>query len=131
MTDRLYLWRIRKRTYRVHIENPETERAFCQVEKCGGKTFDGRGETAPPGREICRNCLDLAERPVADYREPDVRVLMGERLAEVEPELFASIETSGPWKRHTRMPQGRRAKGHKAKRSKVKYERPFDDPLPW
>ena len=89
--DRLYLWRAGKRGHRVHLENPETGRTFCQTENCGGKPLDGRGAEIPSGRRLCGNCLDLAGRNETDYREPDIRVLLGERLAEVEPELFAGI----------------------------------------
>lgn len=128
--DRLYLWRVRKRGQRVHIENPETARAYCQVENCGGRALDGRGADVPAGRRLCGNCIDLAGRHGADYREPDLRVLLGERLAEVEPELFASTVAPKPQerKRPTR-PVGR-PKGRKPKRSNVKYPRPFNDDLP-
>ena len=90
MTDRRYLWRDRKRGHRVHIENPETKRAYCQAENCsGGKPFDGRGTEIPAGRRLCGNCADLAGRNEADYREPDIRVLLGERLV---PLLFGQID---------------------------------------
>ena len=131
MTDRLYLWRASKHAQRVHIENPETERTFCQVENCGGKPFDGRGAEIPDGRRLCQNCTDLAGRNEADYREPDIRVLMGERLAEVEPELFASTVAPKPWKRAKQARSAHRPGGRKPKRSNVKYPRPFNDPLPW
>ena len=130
--DRLYLWRVRKRGHRVHIENPETERAYCQAENCsGGKPFDGRGVDIPPGRRLCGNCTDLAGRNEADYREPDIRVLLGERLAEVEPELFASTVAPKPQERKRPTRPVNRPKWRKPKRSNVKYLRPFDDDLPW
>ncbi len=131
MTDRQYLWRASKRGHRVHIENPETGRAYCQAEKCGGgRPFDGRGEEVPAGRRVCGNCIGLAEQDKTDYREPDLRVRMGERLAEVEPELFASTVAPKPQehKRPTRPVS--RPKGRKPKRSNVKYARPFNDDLP-
>ena len=141
--DRLYLWRASKASRRVHIENRETLRTFCQVENCGGKPLDGKGAEIPVGRRICGNCNDLASRNEADYREPDVRVLMGERIAETEPELFADIEAPKPeradftspgrgkWKRKRQVQPANRPKGRRPKRSNVKYPRPFDDDLPW
>ncbi len=78
-----YLWRARKSGQRAHIENPETGRAYCQAENCsGGKAFDGKGTRIPAGRRLCGNCADLAGRDEASYAEPEVRVLMCERLAE-------------------------------------------------
>ena len=126
-----YLWRASKPGQRVHIQNPETERAYCQVENCGGRPLDGRGAEIPAGRRICGNCIDLACRNETDYREPDVRVLMGERLAETEPALFASTVEPGSWKREKQAWPTRRSKGRKARRSNVKHPRPFNDPLPW
>ena len=131
MTNRLYLWRINKRGQRVHIQNPETGRTFCQVENCGGKPFDGRGAEIPAGRQLCGNCTYLTGRNEADYREPDIRVLLGERLAEVEPALFASAVAPKPWKRKKQARPGNRWKGRKPKRSTAKYARPFNDDLPW
>ncbi len=128
---RMYLWRVRKRGQRVHIENLETARTHCQVENCGGKPLDGKGTEIPPGRQLCGNCADLAGRNVADYREPDIRVLLGERLAEVESELFASVAAPQPWKRGKKTRRIYRSKGVKPKRSNAKYPRPFDDDLPW
>ena len=128
---RLYLWRAGKRGHRVHIENPETERAYCQVENCGGKPFDGRGAEIPPGRRVCQNCADLAERSEADYREPDIRVLLGERLAETEPRLFAGAAVPKRRKRTKQTRRVNRSKGRQPKRSEVKYPRPFNDDLPW
>jgi len=132
-TGRRYLWRADKRGHRVHIENPETERAYCQVENCGGRRLDGRGADIPPGRRVCGNCIDLAGRNEADYREPDIRVLMGERLAEVEPELFASAggPAPRPRKRGKQARPAHRSRGRTPKRSGVKYARPFNDDLPW
>jgi len=128
--DRRYLWRAGKCGHRVHIENPETERAYCQVENCGGKPFDGKGAEIPTGRRLCGNCTDLAGRSEADYREPDIRVLLGERLAEVEPELFAGTVAPEPWKRGKQVRRFNRPKGRKPKHSTAKYLRPFDDDLP-
>ena len=143
--EKLYLWRVRKHGQRVHIENPETERAYCQVENCRhGEPLDGRGAEAPAGRRLCGNCIDLAGRDKADYREPDIRVLMGERLAEVEPDLFASTVAPEPertdltsfhdgtkWKRAKQVRPAHRSKRFKLKRSNMKHPRPFDDDLPW
>ncbi len=129
--DRLYLWRAGKRGHRVHIENPETERAYCQVENCGGKPLDGRGAEVPAGRRICGNCIDLAGRNETDYRELSLAVLMGERLAETEPELFASAVAPKPRERKQPARPVSRPKGRKPKRSNVKYPKPFDDDLPW
>ena len=130
-TNRLYLWRISKRGHRVHIENPETERAYCQAENCsGGKPFDGRGAEIPPGRRLCGNCIDLAGRGEADYREPDVRVLMGERLP-VPPNTKSTSHLPQPWKREKQARPVNRSKGRKPKRSNAKYLRPFNDDLPW
>ena len=135
--EKRYLWRVRKHGQRVRIENPETERAYCQVENCRhGEPLDGRGAEIPTGRRLCGNCIDLAGRNEADYREPDIRVLLGERLAEAEPELFASTVAPGkrekqaltaPLKTHSTMKRVFR----KPKRSKAKYPRPFNDDLPW
>ncbi len=142
--EKRYLWRIRKHGQRVHIENPETERACCQVENCGGRPLDGKGEDVPPGRRLCQNCADLAGRGQADYREPDLRVLLGEKLAESEPELFAGLLAPEPertyvtspsrrkkWKRRKQARPAHRSKWGKPKRSDAKYPRPFDDDLPW
>lgn len=126
-----YLWRISKRGQRAHIENPETGRAFCQVENCGGKPLDGKGAEVPAGRRLCGNCTDLAGRDKTDYREPDIRVLLGERLAEVEPELFPSAVVPEPRKRKKQARRVNRSKGRKIKRSKTKYPLPFNDALPW
>ena len=121
-----------------------TGRTFCQVENCGGKPFDGRGAEIPAGRRLCGNCIDLAGRERIDYQEPSLAVLMGERLAETEPELFASTMALKPeradltssdrqmkWKRGKQVRRVHRSKGRKLKRSTVKHPRPFDDPLPW
>ncbi len=81
--------------------NPETERTYCQTENVRRKKpLDGKGPERPPGRETCKNCLDLAEReagghpknngqPVysSEYQEPSLGVLLGERLAEEGPDL--------------------------------------------
>lgn len=126
MTDRLYLWQTRKLNRRVHIENPETSRAFCQAENCrGGKAFDGRGAAIPAGRRLCGNCADLTSRDEAAYREPDLRVLMGERLADDDP------PTAPPRVCRKRTQRSSRPEGRKPKRSTVKHHRPFDDPIPW
>ena len=142
--EKRYIWRVRKHGQRVHIENPETERAYCQVENCGGRALDGMGAEVPAGRRLCGNCIDLASRDKADYREPDIRVLMGERLAEVEPDLFAGAAAPVPertdltsrhpneklkWGKQARPVN--RSKGHRPKRGTVKYPRPFDDDIPW
>ena len=143
--DRLYLWRVSKRGHRVHIENPETERAYCQVENCGGKPFDGRGTDIPPDRRLCRNCIDLEGRNETNYQEPSLAVLMGERLAETGLDLFASTRAAKPWKRGKPTRPAHRSKRQcpklpngapafhlrKPKRSNVKYARPFNDDLPW
>ena len=130
-TDRRYLWRTTKPSRRVHIENPETGRTFCQIENCNGRPLDGKGAEVPAGRRVCGNCIDLADRNEADYREPDIRVLMGERLADVEPEFFVSGAVPEPRKRKTQARPANRSKGSRPKRSTVKYPRPFDDDLPW
>ena len=133
--DRLYLWRTGKPSRRAHIEDHTTGRTHCQAENCGGgKPFDGKGTEVPAGRRICRNCLDLAGRDRADYREPSLAVLMGERIAEAEAELFADAAAPMPAVRTVRTKQPRpvnRSRGRKPKRSAVKHPRPFDDPLPW
>ena len=132
--DKLYLWRVSKSGHRVHIENPATERAYCQAENCGGEPFDGRDAEIPPGRRLCKNCTDLASRNETDYREPDVRVLMGERLAETGSDLFDGTVASKLWKRGkpARRPKATlTAHLRKPKRSNVKYARPFNDDLPW
>ena len=131
MSEPLYLWRASKRGQRIHILDSETGRTFCQVENCGGKPFDGRGAEIPPGRRLCGNCADLAGRNEVDYREPDIRVLLGERLVEVEPELFAGTVAPKPWKRTKQACPAHRSRGRKPKRRNVKYSKPFDDPLPW
>ena len=135
-----YLWRSRKSGHRVHIENPETARAYCQVEHCRhGEPLDGRGAEVPTGRRLCGNCVDLAERDRADYREPDVRVLMGERLAEEGDDKWgvnapfrgARIVAPKPWKRKKQARPAHRSRSRKPKRSTVKHLRPFNDDLPW
>ena len=141
--DRQYLWRINKRGHRVHILDSETGRTHCQVENCGGKPFDGKGAEIPDGRRLCQNCPDLAGRNEANYGEPSLAVLMGERLAEVEPELFAGTVAPKPerankplpasgkkWKRAKQARPAYRPKGIKPKRSNVKYHMPFNDDLP-
>ena len=146
MTDRRYLWRASKRGNRVHIENPDTGQAHCQAENAsGGKPFDGRGAEVPAGRRVCGNCADLVGRDSADYSEPNIKVLLGERIAEVEPGLFAggaapravprtdltSSDGRKKWERKNQARPVNRSKGRKPKRSNVKYPRPFDDDLPW
>ena len=146
---RRYLWQTGKARRRVHIENLGTDRTFCQTENGGGKPLDGRGTEVPAGRRLCRNCTDLEERDESSYAEPDVRVLMGERIAEVEPELFASTVVPAPertdftvrgpgqsygrkkWKRAKQARPAHRPRARKPKRSTAKYARPFDDDLPW
>ncbi len=126
-----YLWRASKPGQRVHIENPETGRSHCQAENCsGGKAFDSRGPRIPDGRRLCQNCADLAGRPEANYGEPSLAVLMGERLAETEPELFTSTVAPKSCKRGKPARAARRPRGRKPKRSNVKYAMPFDDDLP-
>ena len=144
--DRLYLWRASKRGQRVHIEDIATGRAYCQMENCGGKPLDGRGAEIPPGRRVCGNCIDLAGRNEAKYQEPSLAVLLGERLAETESELFyegrgksdvddrfghVSTVAPKPWKRGRQARPACRLKGRKPKRSTAKYARPFNDALPW
>ncbi len=133
--DTSYLWRASKRGQRVHIQNPETGRAYCQAENCsGGKPFDGRGAEIPAGRRVCGNCADLAGRDKTDYREPDIRVLLGERLAEVEPELFTStvapesgrtdltsVHRGPKWKRGKQARPVNRSRGRQLKCSDVKH----------
>ena len=131
LTGRLYLWRVNKTGRRCHILNPKTERTYCQVENCGGKSFDGRGAEIPPGRRLCGNCIDLAGRNEANYQEPSLAVLLGERLADVEPELFAVVSASRPRKRAKQARPVNRSKGRKTRRGEVKYPRPFNDDLPW
>ena len=142
----LYLWRPNKRGQRVHILDFETGRTFCQVENCGGKSFDGRGAETPPARRLCGNCVDLTGRNNTNYQEPSLAVLLGERLAETEPELFyegrgkrdtcvrfghVSTVVPKPSKRGKQARPARRSKGGKPKRSKTKYPLPFNDALPW
>ena len=144
--NRRYLWRVNKPGHRVHILDSETGRTFCQVEKCGGKPFDGRGAEVPPGRRLCQNCTDLAGRNKVNYREPSLAVLMGERMAETEPELFyegrgksdvddrfghVSTVAPKPWEQKKQAWPAHRSKGRKPKRSTAKYARPFNDALPW
>ena len=130
--DTSYLWRAAKRGQRVHVENPGTGQAYCQAENCsGGKAFDGRGAEIPAGRRLCGNCIDLAGRNEVDYGEPSLAVLLGERLAETEPELFTSTVAPKPWKRGKQARAVYRPRGRKPRRSTVKHPRPFDDPLPW
>ncbi len=116
--DRRYLWRANKRSRRVHIENPETERAFCQVENCSGRPLDGRGAEVPAGRRLCGNCADLAGRNETDYQEPESfasGAMLDLGLSDVQPE---------------RRPV-HRSKERKPRRSTAKYPRPFNDDLPW
>ena len=138
--DRLYLWRAGKHGHRVHIQNAGTERTYCQVENCGGKPFDGRGAEIPSGRRLCGNCTDLAGRDTvknlragifkseADYREPSLAVLLGEQMAETEPELFVGTASS---RTRARKKQVRPAHSGKPRRNEAKYPRPFNDDLPW
>ena len=141
-----YLWRTTKHAQRAHIQNPETGRAYCQAENCSGKPFDSRGGEIPDGRRVCQNCADLAGRNEADYREPSLAVLMGEQMAETEPELFyedrgksdvddrfghVSTVAPRPWKQKKQARRVNRSKGRKIKRSKTKYPLPFNDALPW
>ncbi len=133
---RAYIWRANKRSQRVHILDSEMGRTFCQTENCGGKPLDGRGVEIPAGRRLCQNCTNLAGRNEADYREPDIRVLLGERMAEVEPMLFASgavldlgLSDVRPKRREQARPVNR-PKRCKPKRT-AKYARPFNDDLPW
>ena len=80
---------------------------------------------------MCGNCADLVGRDKTDYREPDIRVLLGERMAEVEPMLFPSTVVPEPRKRKKQARRVNRSKGQKIKRSKTKYPLPFNDALPW
>ena len=64
-------------------------------------------------------------------------MLLGERLAETESELFTSgavldlgLSDVRPERREQARPVNR-PKRCKPKRSNVKYPRPFDDNLPW
>lgn len=142
--DRLYLWQKSKRGWRVHILNPGADRTFCQTENGAGKPLDGSGAEVPPGRRLCQNCADLAERVEPNYAEPDIRVLLGEKLAETEPELFTGLVAPEPertgltsprrkrlWKRGKQPRRAHKSKWGKPKRGKAKCPRPFDDPLPW
>ena len=109
-----YLWRAAKRGQRAHIQNPTTGQAYCQAENCsGGKAFDGRGSRIPDGRRLCQNCADLAGRVEANYREPNIKVLLGERLAETEPELFAGTVVPKRRKRKLKSRPAHRPRGRK------------------
>ena len=129
-TDGPYIWRAGKRGRRVHILNLETSRTFCQIENGGGKPLDGQGAEIPAGRRLCQNCVVLARQIEVNYREPSLAVLMGERLAETEPELFVGTVAPEPWKRKKLARPVNRSKKRKPKRSTVKHPRPFDDDLP-
>ncbi len=143
MTDRTYRWERRRPGRRVHVLNPETGHVWCKLENMQRKrAFDSEGTAKPPGRKTCKNCLDLAEReagghpknngqPVysSEYQEPSLAVLLGERLAEEGPDLFVTVPKAGKRERQARIT--RCPKGHRLKHSKVKYVKPFDDPLPW
>ena len=144
MSDPLYLWRAGKSSRRIHILDSETGRTFCQVENCGGRALDGRGVDIPAGRRVCGNCIDLAGRNEADYQEPSLAVLLGERLVETEPELSTGLVAPEPertdltssdrqakWKRGKQARRTHKSKWGKPKRSTVKYSKPFDDDLPW
>ena len=134
--DRRYLWQAGKHSRRVHIENPETDRTFCQTENGSGKPLDGKGAEIPAGRRLCGNCIDLAGRDEADYREPSLAVLLGERIAETEP-VNQSLGTTGflagtaEPKRPKRGKRVNRSKAHRPKRGHVKHHMPFNDDLPW
>ncbi len=143
-TDRLYLWRANKGKQRVHIEDLTTGRTHCQTENVGGRPLDGRSAKVPTGRRLCQNCTDLEGRDESSYAEPDVRVLLGERMVEAEPELFASTMAPKPertdltysdhrkkWKRGKQARRVNRPRQRKPGRSTVKHDRPFDDDLPW
>ncbi len=139
MTDRTFIWITGKSSRKAHIMNPKTERTYCQTENVRRKKpLDGKGPEKPPGRRACKNCLDLAERGVADYREPSLAVLMGERLVE-EGLGHAADASEGPGlfdttpkpRERERLPRVVRCpEGRKPKRSKIKYDRPFNDDLP-
>ncbi len=100
------------------------------------------------GGAVSPRPVKRAVRQIVDggkYKEPSLAVLMGERLAETEPELFDGIMAPGPaaradrtfpaggkkWKRAKQVRRVYRSKGRKPKRSAVKDPRPFDDDLPW
>ena len=51
------------------------------------RAFDSEGTAKPPGREVCNNCLDLIERNETDFQEPNLAIILGERLAEEGPDL--------------------------------------------
>ena len=129
MTDRTYRWEGRRPGRRVHILNPAMGKTWCKLENMQRKrAFDSEGTALPPERKICRNCLDLEGRNETDFQEPNIKVFLGERLAGVELDLFAPVVEPKKRKRQTRII--RHPKERKAKCSKVKYPRPFNDDLP-
>ncbi len=86
----------------------------------------------------------MEDRNEADCQEPSLAVLLGERLAETEPELFAGTMAPKPertdltsshlakkWKRGKQARPVNRSAGRKPRRSTAKYLKPFDDDLPW
>ena len=139
MVDRVYRWEGRRPGRKTHILNPATGKTWCQLENMQRKrALDSEGTALPPSRQTCKNCRDLAERGVADYREPSLAVLMGERLDEEglghaadASEGAGLFDTAPKPRERERLPRVVRCpEGRKPKRSKVKHARPFDDPLP-
>ena len=131
MTDRTFIWITGKSSRRVHVMNPRTEQTFCQTENVRRKKpLDGKGPEKPPGRRLCNNCLDLIERNGTNFQEPSLGVLLGERLTEEGPDLFTINVVPEPKKRQRQVRPVHQPKGQKPKRSKIKYDRPFNDDLP-
>ncbi len=83
-----YAWRPGQTKRPQHILGPDGH-TYCQLENIKRRKkfrpLSKRSDIPAPDRPICRNCLDLAGRvePTldSDTAEPDLAVLMGERIA--------------------------------------------------
>ena len=104
MTGRVYQWEGRRPGRRVHISNPETGRVWCKLENMQRKrAFDSEGTAFPPGRMVCKNCTDLEERNEPDFQEPNIKVLLGERIVGIELDLFVDAPEPKKRKKQTRV----------------------------
>lgn len=78
-----YAWHALKKKRPQHLLDGDGK-TLCQTENThrtrkNSRPYTVQSETPAPDRAVCQNCLGIAAQNEA--REPDLAVLMGERLS--------------------------------------------------